>query len=174
MIGGGIPSAIRTYAEYRNLKGGKALYDSLNADQRKGLPHTPPFGLLPGPTTSRIDPDIGSTDMVVPPRKPADGFDWSRENLDEDWDFLEAPEGRPRTHDELQAEKLRQATVGGDFTERMAGEASRTTARGTTSEAEGFEAGRQSKINEEVKPGKKAAVVVAGAAVVAADAAGVL
>ena len=162
MIGGGIPSVIRTYSEYRNLKGGETLYKDFIAEpKRKGLPYTPVAGSLGGPTTSRIDPDIGptDTDMVVPPRKPADGFDWSRENLDEDWDFLDAPEGRPRTPDELQAEKLRQATVGGDFTEEMAGDASRTTARGTTSEAEGFEAGRQSKINEEVKPGKKAAVV---------------
>ena len=162
MIGGGIPSVIRTYSEYRNLKGGKALYkDLITEPKRKGLPYTPSAGLLGGPTTSRIDPDVGptSTDSVSPPMKLVDGFDWSRENLDEDWDFLDAPEGRPRTPDELQAEKLRQATVGGDFTEGMAGDASRTTARGTTSEAEGFEAGRQSKINEEVKPGKKAAVV---------------
>jgi hypothetical protein len=162
MIGGGIPSVIRTYSEYRNLKGGKALYDELNTDpERKGLPYTPPAGLLGGPTTTRVDPsDPSDTGMVPPSRKPADGFDWGRENLDEDWDFLDAPEGRPRTPDELQAEKLRQATVGGDFTERMAEEASRTTARGTAFEAEGFEAGRQSKIEEEsIKPGKKAVLV---------------
>ena len=162
MIGGGIPSAIRTYAEYRNLKGAEALAKDLTAEPKvKGLPYTPSGGLLGGPTTTRVDPsDPSDMGMVRPPRKPADGFDWGNENLDADWDFLEAPEGRPRTPDELQAEKLRQATVGGDFTERMAGEASRTTARGTTSEAEGFEAGRQSKINEEpIKPGKKAVLV---------------
>ena len=163
MIGGGIPSAIRTYAEYRNLKGAEALAKDLTAEPKvKGLPYTPSGGLLGGPTTTRVDPsDSSDTGGIVrPPRKPVGGFDWSNEDLDSGWDFLEAGEERPRTHDELQAEKLRQATVGGDFVGDMAGEASRTAPRGGTPNlGGGFEAGRLAVIDEEPETKKKVAVV---------------
>ena len=118
VIGGGIPSALRTYGEYKNIKmQQKTVADMLKeGEDVKRLPYTefddvPSTAPIPFGPTYRMDSEL-STD-VVPTAKKQTGFDWSQEDLEgSDWDFLEAPETRPiNDPNEILKERLRQGNI---------------------------------------------------------------
>ena len=117
MVVGGIPAGLRTYSEYQNIR--QEQTDFVNQRLREGedvlrLPDpTPKARLTHTPWIEHAE----TPDEVIYPairtRKAGDSFDWTQEDLDNNWEFLEAPENRPEnpTVRELQAERIRQATI---------------------------------------------------------------
>jgi hypothetical protein len=154
MIGGGIPSVLRTYSEYKRLKGEKALGEKLWEDvSNQGRPRLPytgqPIGLLEQGATRMDSPSMGVEVPPQPSRPPTEGFDWSTQNLDRDWEFLDAPDKRPVTPEDFEAERRRQAGIDPEkHTRKMAEQLDPTQPR-QTREPSDFQAGRTARIEEE-------------------------
>tara|TARA_Y100000361_G_scaffold60839_1_gene53353 strand:- start:1196 stop:2968 length:1773 start_codon:yes stop_codon:yes gene_type:complete len=117
MVVGGIPAGLRTYSEYQNIR--QEQTDFVNQRLREGedvlrLPDSTPKARL---THTPWIEHAETPDEVIYPavrtRKAGDNFDWTQEDLDNNWEFLEAPENRPEnpTVRELEAERIRQATI---------------------------------------------------------------